>query len=53
MPATIKKKGRKFEVRTPNGIHTKGTTKKKAKAQQRLLNAVDHGWKPPKRKVKK
>ena len=46
MPASIKKVGKKFQVRTPNGVHAKGTTKAKAKAQQRLLNAVDHGFVP-------
>ncbi len=46
MPATIKKVGDKFQVRTPNGIHAKHTTKAKAEAQVRLLNAIDHGFKP-------
>ena len=48
MPAKIRKKGSKYQVSTPNGIHAKGTTKEKAMAQQRLLNAIDHGWKPSK-----
>lgn len=46
MPVKIKKKGKKFSVTTPGGVKAKGTTKKKAEAQQRLLNAVEHGWKP-------
>ena len=47
MPAKIlKKKSGKYEVKTPNGVRAKGTTKAKAVKQQRLLNAVDHGWKP-------
>ena len=46
MPASIKKVGKKFQVKTPNGVKAKGTTKPKAKAQQRLLSAIDHGWKP-------
>jgi len=47
MPAHITKlKNGKYRVTTPNGVHAKKTTKKKAQAQQRLLNAVDHGWKP-------
>lgn len=51
MPANITKlKNGKFRVETPNGVHAKHTTKKKAQAQQRLLNAVDHGWKPTGRK---
>jgi hypothetical protein len=46
MPAKITKKDNKYQVSTPNGVHAKGTTKEKAKAQVRLLNAIDHGWKP-------
>ncbi|MEI6085788.1 MAG: hypothetical protein WCS70_16005 [Verrucomicrobiota bacterium] len=46
MPAKVIKKDGKYEVKTPNMVHAKGTTKEKAMAQQRLLNAVDHGWKP-------
>ena len=47
MPAKLKKlKSGKVQVRTPNGVHAKGTTMAKAKAQQRLLNAIDHGYKP-------
>lgn len=46
MPAKIEKHGNKYSVKTPNATHAKGTTKAKAEAQQRLLNAIDHGWKP-------
>ncbi len=47
MPAKITKtSGGKFQVQTPNMIHAKGTSLKNAKSQQRLLNAIDHGWKP-------
>ena len=47
MPVSIiKKRGGKYEVKTPNSVHAKGTTKQKAEAQKRLLNAVEHGWKP-------
>lgn len=43
MPAKIKKlPNGKYEVRTPNGVHAKGTSLAKAKAQQRLINAIDH-----------
>jgi hypothetical protein len=52
MPVTINKKGKRYSVSTPNGVKSKGTTKKKAKAQERLLNAIDHGWVKPKRKKK-
>ena len=53
MPAKVKKKGKKYEVRTPNQVHAKGTTKEKAEAQRRLLNAIEHGWVPPDRKPMK
>lgn len=47
MPAKVtKNKDGSFRVATPNGVHAKSTTKAKAEAQKRLLNAVDHGWKP-------
>lgn len=32
----------KVQVSTPGGIKAKATTKKKADAQARLLNAIDH-----------
>lgn len=44
MPAKVRKlPSGKYEVRTPHGVHAKGTTKAKAEAQKRLLNALDHG----------
>lgn len=46
MPVTMKKKGSGFEVRTPGGVKSKNTTKMKAESQERLLNALEHGWKP-------
>lgn len=48
MPATIKKVKGGYQVRTPNQVHAKKTSKKKAEAQQRLLNAIDHGFVPHK-----
>lgn len=45
MPAKIKKVNG-YQVRTPGGVKAKSTTKKKAKRQKRLLNAVEHGFKP-------
>lgn len=43
MPAKIAKlPSGDYQVRTPNAVHAKGTTLKKAKSQQRLLNAIDH-----------
>lgn len=45
MPVTEKKlKSGKVQVSTTNGVKAKATTKAKADAQSRLLNAVDHGW---------
>ena len=44
MPVTIrKKKGGKYEVRTPNKVHSKGTSLKNAKAQKKIIDAADHG----------
>jgi hypothetical protein len=52
MPVKITKVGKKYRVATPNGVHAKGTTLAKAKSQERLLNAVEHGWKPTGKKSK-
>lgn len=42
MPYKIRKKdGDKYEVRSPSGVRAKGTTKAKAKAQVRLLHAIE------------
>lgn len=54
MPVKISKtSGGKFRVSTPNGVKAKHTTKANAEKQRRLLNAVDHGWKPAKGKKAK
>ncbi len=50
MPVTIKRKGRCYSVRTPHGLKAKCTTRKKAKRQERLLNAIDHGYRPTRRR---
>lgn len=51
MPVTIKKTASgKFQVSTPHGVKAKATSHEKALAQERLLNAVEHGWKPGKKK---
>jgi hypothetical protein len=49
MPVKIRKTKKGYQVSTPNQIHAKGTTKSKAMRQARLINAVDHGWKPSKK----
>lgn len=44
MPVKIKKlKSGKFRVSTPSMIHAKGTTKKKAESQERIINMAEHG----------
>ena len=58
MPVSIRKKpgSSRYVVKTPGGVKSKGSTLKNAKAQGRLLNAVEHGWKPtgePSRLAKK
>jgi hypothetical protein len=47
MPVAIRKVGHgKVRVSTPNGVKAKSTTPAKAARQKRLLNAVEHGFKP-------
>ena len=46
MPVKIRKKDHEYEVRTPGGVKAKSTTKEKAEAQRRLLQGIEHGWKP-------
>ena len=38
--------GGKVQVSTPGGVKAKATTPAKAAAQKRLLQGVEHGWKP-------
>jgi len=40
------------QVSTPHGIKAKHTTRPKAESQKRLINAVEHGWKPTMVKAK-
>jgi hypothetical protein len=35
-----------YRVSTPGGVKAKSTSMKNAMAQRRLLNAVEHGFKP-------
>ena len=54
MPVTKRKlKSGKVRVSTPSGVKAKATTPAKAAAQERLLNAVEHGWKPTGKKKSK
>uniref|UniRef100_A0A6M3JCN2 Uncharacterized protein n=1 Tax=viral metagenome TaxID=1070528 RepID=A0A6M3JCN2_9ZZZZ len=43
----------KVQVSHGGKVSAKGTTQKKADAQERLLNAVEHGWKPTGKPAKK
>ncbi len=52
MPAKVTKNpDGTYKVATPNRVHAKSTTKEKADAQARLLNAEEHGWKPTGKKM--
>lgn len=42
MPAKVTKTKSGYQVRTPAKVHAKKTTKPKAEAQVRLLNALEH-----------
>ena len=53
MPVKIEKSGGGYKVTTPGGTKAKHTTKKKAEAQKRLLNAIEHGWEPTGKPSKK
>ena len=49
MPVKVESIGQgKYKVSTPHGTKSKATTKSNARKQERLLNAVEHGWKPTK-----
>ena len=50
MPVKISRTNGKYKVSTPSGTKAKGTTKKKAEKQKRLLNAIEHGFKPKRKK---
>ena len=54
MPAKVRKNpDGTYRVETPEGTTARSTTKEKAEAQARLLNARGAGWTPPVRKKKK
>jgi hypothetical protein len=54
MPVKKRKlKSGKVRVSTPGGVKAKATTPAKAKAQERLLNAIDHGFVPTKKRKRK
>lgn len=52
MPVRIRKVDG-YRVSTPGGVKAKETTKKKAHAQRRLLQGIEHGMVPRKQKKKR
>jgi hypothetical protein len=51
MPVKIERlPGDEVRVSTPGGVKAKATSFQKAMAQKRLLNAVEHGWTPGRRR---
>ncbi len=54
MPVKLKSVGHgKVQVSTPSGVKAKATTPAKAKAQERLLNAIEHNPNFKPRKARK
>ncbi len=53
MPVKVTKVTGGFRVSTPHGTKAKRASLAKAKSQERLLNAVEHGWKPTGKKGKR
>jgi hypothetical protein len=46
MPVRVRKVRGGFRVSTPHGVKARRTIRRKAEAQRRLLNAIEHGWRP-------
>lgn len=46
MPVKTRKTKGGYTNTTPGGVKGRNMTKKNAMNQKRLLNAVEHGWKP-------
>jgi hypothetical protein len=44
MPVKITKAKGGYGVSTPSGTKATSTTRKKAKAQERIIEAKEHGW---------
>jgi len=54
MPVKLRKlKGGRVRVSTPGGVKAKHTSMRKAKAQERLLRGIEHGWVPTRGKRKR
>jgi hypothetical protein len=41
-----KLKSGKYRLSGPSGVHAKASTKEDVEKQERLLRAVEHGWRP-------
>ena len=53
MPVRLRKlRSGKIRVSTPGGVKSKGSTVRNARRQKRLLNALDHGFVPTRKKRK-
>jgi hypothetical protein len=50
MPVKVRKIRGGYRVSTPGGVKAHKTSRKKALRLARLLRAVDHGYKPRKRR---
>ena len=47
MPVKVRRKtSGKYSVSHGGKVSAKGTTRRKAERQARLLRALDHGWRP-------
>lgn len=50
MPIKIRKTRKGYRVTDKGRVTAKHTTKQKAQRQANLIRAVDHGWKPGRRR---
>lgn len=50
MPVRIKKVSGGYRVETLGGVKAKWTSKGKAERQRKLLEGVEHGWVPGKKR---
>jgi hypothetical protein len=53
MPVTTRKTAKGYTNSTPGGVKGRGMTKRNAMRQKKLINAVDHGWTPSDRPLRK
>jgi hypothetical protein len=49
MPVKVRRRGGRYRVTDGGRVTARGTTRRKAARQARLLRAVAHGWKPGRR----